>query len=211
MSVMSEVERVFLPSQGRRINALIRDVGFLPIPCQICESNVKTGFAVIIPRCKHTFHHSCFMEALDKIQAHQQVATEAAVGQQTSWPLSPSGSPIGPLSSSGSTAEPLPSGFGVGPVSPSGSVAGPLSPSDFGSGLPSPTGSNSAFGSLCSPADAGCGSGLAASLAAAAGSHPASPTGAQLAGPMGVAAVGVQCQRSQLPPALCPKCGISLA
>lgn len=64
MDVVSELDRVWLPSHQRHIDALLRDVGFIPIPCRLCGKDARSGFAVVVSACRHSFHYDCFVDAL---------------------------------------------------------------------------------------------------------------------------------------------------
>jgi len=84
MDVVNEVERLWLKSHKRYVNAVLRDVGFLPIACKLCGGKMKSGFAVVVPKCHHSFHHDCFVDALkivapdDAVGANPQDAATAA-------------------------------------------------------------------------------------------------------------------------------------
>mmetsp|Transcript_24428 Transcript_24428/g.42746 ORF Transcript_24428/g.42746 Transcript_24428/m.42746 type:complete len:121 (+) Transcript_24428:78-440(+) len=61
---MNEVQRLWLPNRGQHVQALLRDIGFVSVSCGICNERIRSGMFVIVPKCKDTFHHSCFVDAL---------------------------------------------------------------------------------------------------------------------------------------------------
>jgi len=77
---VSEVESVYIASHGQHVNALLRDVAFSVVECNLCKDRVKPGsFAIVLPHCKDCFHYECFIDALrPKPQPNPQ---EAGVSQ----------------------------------------------------------------------------------------------------------------------------------
>lgn len=51
MEVQNEHDRFYLASQKCHINASLRDVGFSPVRCQICQGDMKLGFFIIVMEC----------------------------------------------------------------------------------------------------------------------------------------------------------------
>ena len=47
-----------------QVNAILSDVAFVSVICDICSEKVTCGLIVSIPECKHRFHNSCFVKAL---------------------------------------------------------------------------------------------------------------------------------------------------
>eukprot|EP00928_Gymnodinium_smaydae_P084072 TRINITY_DN67318_c0_g1_i1.p1 TRINITY_DN67318_c0_g1~~TRINITY_DN67318_c0_g1_i1.p1 ORF type:complete len:170 (+),score=20.99 TRINITY_DN67318_c0_g1_i1:102-611(+) len=63
MSVVGETELLYVPALGRRVNAFLRDVGFVVLPCDLCQRKITCGFMVTVPSCRHNFHDDCFKRA----------------------------------------------------------------------------------------------------------------------------------------------------
>eukprot|EP00928_Gymnodinium_smaydae_P071613 TRINITY_DN5514_c3_g1_i1.p1 TRINITY_DN5514_c3_g1~~TRINITY_DN5514_c3_g1_i1.p1 ORF type:complete len:109 (+),score=16.82 TRINITY_DN5514_c3_g1_i1:87-413(+) len=79
MSVANEVERLYLPSHGKHLDAFLRDVGYVPIYCFCCEASMTKGFAVVVHSCKHTFHFECFKRSLTTTMENPQDGADAPV------------------------------------------------------------------------------------------------------------------------------------
>eukprot|EP00444_Apocalathium_aciculiferum_P070331 CAMPEP_0183579786 /NCGR_PEP_ID=MMETSP0371-20130417/144526_1 /TAXON_ID=268820 /ORGANISM="Peridinium aciculiferum, Strain PAER-2" /LENGTH=180 /DNA_ID=CAMNT_0025790325 /DNA_START=56 /DNA_END=596 /DNA_ORIENTATION=- len=99
MSVQNEVDRMWLGSRKMYINAVVRDVAFLPIPCKLCGEDATSGFTIIVTRCRDSFHYDCFMKALRPRPQELEVCAEAfsptasIVSTAASSPASTLGSP----------------------------------------------------------------------------------------------------------------------
>mmetsp|Transcript_85144 Transcript_85144/g.245832 ORF Transcript_85144/g.245832 Transcript_85144/m.245832 type:complete len:126 (-) Transcript_85144:179-556(-) len=90
MNVTNELERLYVPSHKVHVNAVLRDVGFVQIPCSLCGQPVSNGFAVVVPRCRDSFHHACFTEALKaQSAAHGPEAAFLAPASQDGMQESP--------------------------------------------------------------------------------------------------------------------------
>eukprot|EP00929_Paragymnodinium_shiwhaense_P073809 TRINITY_DN37703_c0_g1_i1.p1 TRINITY_DN37703_c0_g1~~TRINITY_DN37703_c0_g1_i1.p1 ORF type:complete len:176 (-),score=26.03 TRINITY_DN37703_c0_g1_i1:132-659(-) len=62
MEVVSEIDAMYMPHYGRKINAMMRDVGFTAVQCGLCGEMATRGFLVSLPRCRHNFHYNCFRQ-----------------------------------------------------------------------------------------------------------------------------------------------------